>query len=171
MLYFCVITCFRLISSRDISVKQILGGASLQGEWEGEGSGFGQKSQVQHKWEFVLDKKFLRLKTLSVGTNAAGLSEQHEDVGDISWSESENVLRFHQFLSEGFVNTFIVKAAEPPEVGIDFIPEHTEGAPTLSVGMTLRFNSDTSYEMVLAMGKKGSQLKACQTMKMIKTSG
>ncbi|MDF0534926.1 hypothetical protein PY479_11650 [Shewanella sp. A32] len=144
--------------------------SSLQGKWQGEGSGFGQKSQVQHKWEFVLDKKFIRLKTISVGTNAQGQSEQHEDVGYISWSESEGVLRFHQFLSEGFVNTFIVKATELPEVGIDFIPENTEGMPTLNVGMTLRFISDTSYEMVLAMGKKGSELKACQSMKMTKVS-
>ncbi|KFZ38109.1 hypothetical protein HR45_06265 [Shewanella mangrovi] len=142
--------------------------SKLQGEWRGESTGFGQTSQVQHKWEFVLDNNFLRLTTISVTSNAIGQSEKHEDVGYISWSDSERVLRFHQFLSEGFVNTFIVKAAEPPEKGIDFIPEHTEGMPTLSVAMSLRFTPDSSYEMTLAMGKKGSDLKTCQTMKMTK---
>jgi len=143
---------------------------ALEGVWEGEGVGFGQTSRATHSWEFVLDGRFLRLTTTSVTDKSDGESEIHEDVGYVSWSEGEGVLRFRQFLSEGFVNTFTLHAAVPPGSGIDFEPESTEGMAALSVGMTLRFQDDGSYEMVLAMGKKGTDLKACQTMIMRKVT-
>ncbi len=139
---------------------------TLEGHWEGEGTGFGQSSAVSHNWEFVINDKFLRLSTKSVSAMPSGESELHEDVGYVSWSEAEGVLRFRQFISEGFVNTFTLKAVDSTELGIDFHPEDTEGMASLSVGMTLRFVNVDTYEMVLAMGKKGSELKACQTIRM-----
>jgi hypothetical protein len=138
----------------------------LEGAWEGEGAGFGQTSKLTHDWEFVLDGKFLRLRTQSVSSTADGDSEVHEDVGYVSWSEGEGVLRFRQFLSEGFVNVFTLSPAASPESGIDFDPENTEGMATFSVSMKLRFLDADTYEMVLAMGKKGTELKTCQTMKL-----
>jgi hypothetical protein len=139
---------------------------ALEGVWEGEGVGFGQTSKVTHRWEFVLDRVFLRLQTESVSNAPEGKGEVHEDVGYVSWSEGENVLRFRQFLSEGFVNTFTLSSASPPESGLNFEPENTEGMDSFSVGMTLRFEGADTYEMVLAMGKKGTELKACQTMRL-----
>lgn len=137
---------------------------ALEGIWEGEGAGFGQMSKVTHEWRFILDGKFLRLETKSVSNTPEGEAEVHEDVGYVSWSESENTLRFRQFLSEGFVNTFVLSEASLPDLGIDFDPENTEGMAAFSAGMTLRFTDTETYEMVLAMGPKGTELKACQTM-------
>jgi hypothetical protein len=142
----------------------------LEGVWEGEGVGFGQTSKVTHTWEFVLDGKFLRLRTKSVSAAADGEGEVHEDVGYVSWSKGEGVLRFRQFLSEGFVNTFVLSSVAPPESGFNFEPESTEGMAGFSVGMTLRFKSADTYEMVLEMGKKGTDLQACQTMSLRKVS-
>lgn len=48
----------------------------LLGTWEGTGSGFGGTSAVSHEWQFVLDGKFLRLRTRSVATGEDG-SEEH----------------------------------------------------------------------------------------------
>lgn len=138
----------------------------LEGVWEGEGAGFGQTSKLTHSWEFVLDGKFLRLRTRSVSSTSDGDSEVHEDVGYVSWSAGEGVLRFRQFLSEGYVNVFTLSPATPPASGIDFNPENTEGMATFSVSMKLRFVDADTYEMVLAMGKKGTELKVCQTMKL-----
>lgn len=142
----------------------------LEGVWQGEGKGFGQTSSVTHEWETVLDGKFMRLTTLSVTKHDSGPESVHKDVGYISWSESEHVLRFRQFLSEGFVNTFRVDENDGPSSGFNFEPESTEGAENLVARMTLRFDQEGGYEMILELGSKGKPLKACQTMKLKKVS-
>lgn len=143
---------------------------ALEGVWTGEGEGFGQTSRLTHKWEFVLDDKFLRLQTESVTTTETGEDELHQDVGYVSWSEGEGVLRFRQFLSEGFVNTFIVEKASASNPGLNFEPESTEGMDKMSVRMTLRFLDAETYEMVLELGTKGKKLTPCQTMKLRKAN-
>jgi hypothetical protein len=142
----------------------------LEGSWQGEGQGFGQTSSVTHLWETVLDGKFMRLTTRSVTEDDEGAKSVHEDVGYISWSEGERILRFRQFLSEGFVNTFRVETSESPSSGFNFEPESTEGAENLVARMTLRFDQEGGYEMILELGSRGKPLKACQTMKLKKVS-
>jgi hypothetical protein len=136
----------------------------LEGVWEGEGIGFGQTSELTHRWQFVLAGHFFRLETRSVVEVEPGEDEVHEDVGYVSWSEGEDVLRFRQFLSEGFVNTFKLEEVRSPRPGINFEPEGTEGMETLIARMTLRFQDAETYEMVLELGAKGEELKPCQTM-------
>ncbi|MEW6336464.1 MAG: hypothetical protein ACOY3Y_06225 [Acidobacteriota bacterium] len=136
----------------------------LEGVWHGEGRGFGQTSKVTHEWETVLGGRFMRLKTRSVTRGADGTESIHEDVGYVSWSEGERVLRFRQFLSEGFVNTFRITVVESPAAGLDFEPESTEGNADLVARLTLRFGRSGGYEMVLELGSKGAPLKVCQTM-------
>jgi hypothetical protein len=138
----------------------------LEGVWQGEGHGFGQTSRVTHEWRRVLGGKFLRLTTKSVATSDDGTESIHEDVGYVSWSEGEHILRFRQFLSEGFVNTFRIEEVESPAAGFNFEPESTEGDDDLVARMTLRFDPSGGYEMILELGTKGKPLKACQTMKL-----
>ncbi|MBC8356354.1 MAG: hypothetical protein H8E66_30620 [Planctomycetes bacterium] len=140
----------------------------LEGVWQGDGEGFGQTSKVTHEWKKVLDGKFMRLKTRSVTEGADGAASVHEDVGYVSWSEGESTLRFRQFLSEGFVNTFRLEQVESPALGFNFEPESTEGIANLVARMTLRFDPSGGYEMILELGAKGKPLKACQTMKLKK---
>jgi len=139
---------------------------ALEGSWEGEGEGFGQVSRLTHEWQFVLDGHFLMLKTRSVTQTESGEDEVHEDVGFVSWSQSEKLLRFRQFLSEGFVNTFRVDEVRSPQPGLNFEPEGTEGMETLSARMTLRFSDPDTYDMVLELGNKGEELKPCQNMRL-----
>lgn len=136
----------------------------LEGVWQGEGRGFGQISQVTHTWERVLGSKFLRLTTRSVTEAADGTASVHEDVGYVSWSSGEGVLRFRQFLSEGFVNTFRVDRVDGADAGLDFEPESTEGVHGLVARMTLRWDGTDDYEMILELGADTASLKACQTM-------
>jgi hypothetical protein len=140
----------------------------LEGVWQGESEGFGQTSKVTHEWKKVLGGKFIRLKTRSVSKGEDGRESVHEDVGYISWSNDENIPRFRQFLSEGFVNTFRLAEAKEPTRGFNFEPESTEGHRTLVARMTLRFDQARGYEMVLELGNKGKPLKACQTMQLKK---
>ena len=137
--------------------------AALEGTWHGEGEGFGQKSKVTHEWKRVLGGKFLRLTTRSVSLGRDGKESVHEDVGYLSWSREEKVARFRQFVSEGFVNTFQLKAVDGKEGGFNFEPESTEGYSKMAARMTLRFNKEGGYEMVLELGSKGKTLKPCQT--------
>lgn len=140
----------------------------LEGVWQGEGKGFGQTSRITHEWERVFDGKFLRLKTRSVTEGEDGKESVHEDVGFVSWSGGEQTLKFRQFLSEGFVNTFRLEAVQDPVPGFNFEPESTEGAENLVARMTLRFDQSNGYEMILELGSKGKPLKACQTMRLKK---
>jgi hypothetical protein len=114
----------------------------------------------------VLDDTFVRLETESITKTETGEDEIHRDVGYISWSEGEGVLRFRQFLSEGFVNTFKLETASASQPGLNFEPESTEGMEKMSVRMTLRFLDPDTYEMVLELGTKGRKLTPCQTMKL-----
>jgi len=143
---------------------------ALEGVWKGDGAGFGQTSRVTHDWQFVLGGKFLRLETRSVNDGPSGEGEVHEDVGYVSWSEGDGVLRFRQFLSEGYVNSFTLDKATPPDAGFNCEPVGTDGMETFSVRMTLRFKDDDTYEMVLEMGTKGEELEACQTMRLKKVN-
>ena len=140
----------------------------LEGTWQGESRGFGQTSRVTHEWERVLGGNFMRLKTRSVTDGDDGAESVHEDVGYLSWSEGERILRFRQFLSEGFVNTFRLEQVESPMPGFNFEPESTEGADDLVARMTLRIGPSGDYEMILELGSQGEPLKACQTMNLKK---
>lgn len=140
----------------------------LEGVWQGEGEGFGQTSIVTHEWKRILGGKFWRLKTRSVSKGRNGTESVHEDVGYVSWSQDERTLRFRQFLSEGFVNTFRLEPVEKPDRGFNFEPESTEGYPKMAARLTLRFDEADGYEMILELGTKGKPLKPCQTMKLKK---
>jgi len=140
----------------------------LEGVWQGEGRGFGQTSKVTHEWEKVLGGKFVRLKTRSVTEGKDEAESVHEDVGYVSWSDNEGILRFRQFLSEGYVNTFRLEQVASPTPGFNFEPESTEGAGNLAARMILRFEQPGVYEMILELGTKGQPLKACQTVRLRK---
>lgn len=140
----------------------------LEGVWKGESEGFGQTSRVAHEWKKVIGGKFMRLRTHSVSKGEDGAESVHEDVGYVSWSDDERILRFRQFLSEGFVNTFRLEPVEKPARGFDFEPESTEGHEDLVARMTLRLDKAGGYEMILELGTKGKPLKPCQTIKLKK---
>ena len=140
----------------------------LEGTWQGESEGFGQTSSVTHEWKRVLGGNFMRLATRSASKGKDGSESVHEDLGYVSWSKSERVLRFRQFLSEGFVNTFRITPADKPARGFNFEPESTEGYENMAARMTLRFDEQGGYDMVLELGTKGRPLKPCQVMKLRK---
>jgi hypothetical protein len=139
---------------------------ALEGTWKGQGEGFGQTSEVTHEWRFVMGGTFLRLETRSVARSETGDGEVHEDVGFVSWSSDDSVLRFRQFLSEGYVNTYRAEVAVDRERSLNFEPEASEGAGGMLARLTFTFLTDDSYEVVLALGRKGQEFKACQTMRM-----
>jgi hypothetical protein len=138
----------------------------LVGEWEGEGSGFGSVSDVSHRWEFVLQGKFVRLSTRSVPRGEGQPDEIHEDTGYLSRDTDRGVFVFRDFLSEGFVNTYEVtfEAKEKPTMLFDY--RATESAGGMRARMHLTFESDNEYGMVLELASEGKEFAPCQQMKM-----
>ncbi len=54
---------------------------------------------------------------------------------------------------------------------IGTLAEGTEGAESMSARMTLRFEDEETYEIVLELGTKGEELVPCQTMRLRKATG
>jgi hypothetical protein len=140
----------------------------LVGEWRGEGAGFGIVSDVTHKWEFVIDGNFLRLKTRSVPRDTENPATVHEDIGYLSFDSDRNAFVFRQFLSEGFVNTFEVTAEADGLVKMVFECRESEGAGGMRARMLLGFISQDEYEMVLELAGVGKEFSSCQNMRMKK---
>lgn len=140
----------------------------LVGEWRGEGSGFGNVSDVTHTWEFAIQERFLRLRTSSTIRGKEGPGAVHEDVGYLSRDSDRSAFVFRQFLSEGFVNVFDVSFANGEGATILFGERASESAGGMRAQMRLEFISDTEYEMVLDLAMPGKEFAACQWMRMKK---
>ncbi len=136
------------------------------GTWNGEGSGFGIVSDVTHEWQFVLQGRFLKLRTKSVPRGERKAGEIHEDLGFISRDVDSGRFVFRQFLSEGFVNTFDVTLESVGELTILFEHRETESAGGMRARMRLTFVADDEYEMILDLAAPGKDFAPCQRMRM-----
>jgi hypothetical protein len=76
----------------------------LEGTWKGEDPGLSKVSQV---YKFVLNGKFLHMKTRSVfePTEKNPKGEVHEDFGIFSYDQGRKTFVMRGFYVEGFVNT------------------------------------------------------------------
>ena len=112
----------------------------LIGEWLGTGSGFGGESEVHHTYRFVIQDNFIHSTTVSKfqpkedGTPG----EIHEDWGFFSFDSDRGKIVFRQFLSEGFVNTYLLEDPEPGSGVLIFTSESTEGAGGMAARLTPR---------------------------------
>jgi hypothetical protein len=140
----------------------------LLGEWQGVGSGFGGESEVSHTYGFVIQDKFISSTTLSKfqpkKDGAAG--EVHEDLGFFSFDSDRGRIVFRQFLSEGFVNTYVLEEQEPGKRDLVLTSESTEGAGGMAARLKITFEDDDSYRMVLELAPSGKDFFACQTLDM-----
>lgn len=139
----------------------------LVGLWKGEAKGFGNLSDVEHRWEFVLQNKFLRLNTRSVVRAKDG--DAHEDTGYLSRDTDRNAFVFRDFLSEGFVNTYDV-IVDNSGKSLTFEFRDTESAGGMRARMELTFSQEDAYEMVLELAEPGKEFSVCQTMRMKKVT-
>ena len=136
----------------------------LAGKWKGEGLGFGAVADVTHEWEFVLQSRFLRLRTRSVQRGENG--EVHEDIGFVSRDTGSGTFVFRQFLSEGFVNTFDLAVQTGDTLTITFEPRAFESTGSMRARMELTLESADAYAMTLALAGPGKEFVTCQQMRM-----
>lgn len=99
----------------------------LEGRWEGHGQG----SVVTQEYRFVLNKKFLQMKTKAnfEPSEKRPEGEIHEDMGLFSYDQSRETFVLRGFYVEGFVNTYILDNISDNGKTLTFVTEHIENAP------------------------------------------
>ena len=100
----------------------------LEGTWEGEDPGVSKVTQV---YQFVLNGKFLHMKTRSVfePTEKNPKGEVHEDFGIFSYDQGRKTFVMRGFYVEGFVNTYVMDDISEDGKAFTFLTEHVENAP------------------------------------------
>jgi hypothetical protein len=101
------------------------------GSWEGEATGRPGDSEIQREYQFVLQGKFLEVKTKSVfqpqEKNPEG--EIHEDWGLISYDQMREKFILREFLVEGFVNQYVLDSLTADPTIMVFETETIENIP------------------------------------------
>jgi hypothetical protein len=101
------------------------------GAWEGSGEGKGGISWVERKYEFILNSKFMFVRSKSTydpqEKNPKG--EVHEEWGFISYDRARETFIFRQFHIEGFVNQYVLNELAEDSQTIGFITEGIENIP------------------------------------------
>jgi hypothetical protein len=140
----------------------------LIGEWQGVGSGFGGESEVRHTYEFVIQNQFIQSSTVShfESKEDGTPGEIHEDWGFFSFDSDRGKIVFRQFLSEGFVNTYLLEDPEPGSGVLVFTSENTEAAGGMAARLTFTFDESNAYRLVLELASPGKDFFDCQTLEM-----
>jgi len=111
------------------------------GMWQGEGEGKSGVSKVWKEWRFVLNGKFLQMKTRAVFSpqkkNPEG--EVHEDEGYFSLDRARRQIVFRQFHVEGFIIQYVLENISEDRKRLIFVAEQIEnGPPGLQAKLTFR---------------------------------
>ena len=122
---------------------------SLVGKWEGKGEGKSGISTVTKDLQFVLQEKFLQLKTNAVfkpqEKNPKG--EVHEDWGFFSSDRARKKIVFRQFHVEGFIIQYILDDISDDGKMLVFNSEQIEnGPPGLKAKLTFKFIDNNTLE-------------------------
>lgn len=96
----CIVSCTTLAQSSSID--------RFAGTWEGQGKFFDLSSQLQLKWEWVLDQKFLRLTLKNETTSTDGRKQIFSGHAYYQASSTPNKFEAQWFDSRGI--TFPIKA-------------------------------------------------------------
>jgi len=101
------------------------------GSWQGLGGGKSGVSRVDRTYEFVLNSKFVFVRSKSTHDpqekNPQG--EVHEVWGFISYDRARETLIFRQFHIEGFVNHYVLNELAEDSQTFRFITEGIENIP------------------------------------------
>jgi hypothetical protein len=139
----------------------------LLGSWQGEATGFGGPSTVEHTYEMVLGNQFIQLRTRSISAARDGQpGDVHEDQGFFSYDRARERIVLRQFLSEGFVNTYVLDDIEQDGRVLVLTSESTENAGGMRARLRYTIESDDVYELVLELAQPGKDFAGCQSMRM-----
>ena len=101
------------------------------GSWQGSGNGQSGLSRAECTYEFVLNNKFLFVKSKSTyePQEQNPKSEIHEEWGLICYDKAREKQIFRQFHVEGFVNQYVLDQISEDGQSIRFVTEGIENIP------------------------------------------
>ena len=141
----------------------------LIGSWQGQGEGFGQKSEVEHTYQSLFQGQFIQSKTKSTTRGPDGkVLEVHEDLGLFSYDGARQLVVMRGFYSEGYVNTYLMEDTGDAKNQLIFTTESTENAGGMRARLRLQIISEDQYEMTLDLAQGESEFKPCQKTRMRK---
>jgi hypothetical protein len=101
------------------------------GAWRGNGNGKPGKSQVDRSYQFILNGKYLEVRSKSTypPQEKSPSGEVHEELGLMSYDTQRQTFIFRQFHAEGFVNQYVLEAPTPDGQTFVFTTESIENIP------------------------------------------
>lgn len=143
----------------------------LIGSWKGKGRGFGNESEVENSFEYVLDSQFIRSKTRSVAKRLDGeIEEVHEDWGMFSYDPERDAIVLREFYSEGYVNVYLMEEVDEPGNLLVFTSEKTEGTGGLRARLRYQLLSESVCKVALDLARPGEEFRQCQLVEMTRVN-
>jgi len=138
----------------------------LVGSWSGKGNGPGGSSTVTHTFEPLLAEKFIRWSTRSIfAPRPDGSSDSHEDIGFFSYDGERKKIVLRQFLSEGYVNTYLLDEGATDKKLV-FTTESSENAGGTRARLSFAIIEPGQYKSELALAPPGKEFVVCQDQDM-----
>jgi hypothetical protein len=108
----------------------------LIGTWDGSGKGPEGPSAVSRKYEVILKGHFIEMTNRALFNPARkNPSSPHEDLGIFSYDRDKKKIIFRHFVSEGFMNQYIVTVSKDGRI----ITMETESIENLAVEHSTRY--------------------------------
>jgi len=140
------------------------------GAWKGTGTGLGGEATLEHRYRFVLQDKFLHTTTRSVfPATEERDGEIHEDWGMFSFDVERGTLVLRQFLTEGFVNTYVLSDRSDDGQRLVFTSEDSENSD-FGARITYEILSPSEYEARLELAPPGKDFFECRFMRLKKVT-
>lgn len=135
----------------------------MLGTWEGDNRGAFGTAVLSRVAEYVLDGRFIRVTTRSVGER-----DVHEDIAFFSYDAEQQTIVLREFHSEGYVNRYTLTSSDPKE--LTFESEHIENPfdPTLRARTVIRLADPLVETLELATG--GRPYETCVEATLRRTS-
>jgi len=145
----------------------------LEGSWEGQGDGMSGVSKVVQEYRFILNKKYIQMKTKSVfkpqEKNPNG--EVHEDMGMFSYDQFRKKFILRGFYVEGFVNQYVLDSISSDEKTFIFVTELIENAPPgTKAKLIFKIHTDEEMEQSFHVAFPGKEFSCYSVNKLRRTN-
>ncbi len=128
---------------------------SMVGTWTNrDDDGVGHTVQT---YRLILQGKFLHAQTVSTSA-----TDDHEDWEILSYDGGRNKVVLRQFVSEGYVNRYVLDEVKPDGPTFVFLSEASENAPPgFSLRQTLRLEGEHQITHELELAPPGHPFSKC----------
>lgn len=138
----------------------------LIGRWEGSGSGVGGPASVTYHVRPVISNRFIQWDVESIGEprDDGAPGDVHRDIAMISYDVERDRHVMRQFLSEGYVNTYVLHPAADDTSPLHFETISVEGLPTgWRARLNYFFRNDDAMTWTLYLGPPDQDFFECRT--------